>query len=96
MGGWLEIWRVKLILTQVLVIVEVGVELGKNKTWCLMSNSSYKVNLSPCKIRKLQVQKLSFLPPKIGFHQSAFMVQNFLGPKEFGIKKIFGPKKLWL
>ena len=30
MGGWLEIWRVKLISTQVVVEVEVGVELGKN------------------------------------------------------------------
>ena len=28
---WLEIWRVKLISTQVLVLVEVGVELGKNR-----------------------------------------------------------------
>ena len=28
-GGWLEIWRVKLISTQVLVLVEVWVELGK-------------------------------------------------------------------
>ena len=27
-GGWLEIWRVKLISTQ--VVVEFGVELGKN------------------------------------------------------------------
>ena len=27
-GGWLEIWRVKLISTQVVVEVEVGVELG--------------------------------------------------------------------
>ena len=27
----LEIWRVKLISTQVLVLVEVGVELGKIK-----------------------------------------------------------------
>ena len=26
-GGWLEIWRVKLISTQVVVEVEVGVEL---------------------------------------------------------------------
>ena len=30
MGGWLEIWRVKLISTQVVVEVEVGVELGKS------------------------------------------------------------------
>ena len=30
MGGWLEIRRVKLISTQVVVEVEVGVELGKN------------------------------------------------------------------
>ena len=30
MGGWLEIWRVKLISTQVIVEVEVGMELGKN------------------------------------------------------------------
>ena len=29
-GGWLEIWRVKLISTQVVVEVEVRVELGKN------------------------------------------------------------------
>ena len=29
-GGWLEIWRVKLISTQVVVEVEVGVELGNN------------------------------------------------------------------
>ena len=29
-GGWLEIWRVKLISTQVVVEVEVGVELGIN------------------------------------------------------------------
>ena len=29
-GGWVEIWRVKLISTQVLVEVEVGVELGNN------------------------------------------------------------------
>ena len=28
-GGWVEIWRVKLISTQVVVEVEVGVELGK-------------------------------------------------------------------
>ena len=27
-GGWFEIWRVKLISTQVVVEVEVGVELG--------------------------------------------------------------------
>ena len=27
-AGWLEIWRVKLISTQVVVEVEVGVELG--------------------------------------------------------------------
>ena len=27
-GGWLEIWREKLISTQVVVEVEVGVELG--------------------------------------------------------------------
>ena len=30
LGGWLEIWRVKLVSTQVVVEVEVGVELGKN------------------------------------------------------------------
>ena len=30
MGGWLEIWRVKLISTQVVVEVEVGVELGND------------------------------------------------------------------
>ena len=30
-GGWLEIWRVKLISTQIVVEVEVGVELGNNK-----------------------------------------------------------------
>ena len=30
-GGWLEIWRVKLISTQVIVEVEVGVELGNMK-----------------------------------------------------------------
>ena len=29
-GGWLENWRVKLIPTQVVVEVEVGVELGNN------------------------------------------------------------------
>ena len=29
-GGWLEIWGVKLISTQVVVEVEVGVELGKS------------------------------------------------------------------
>ena len=28
-GGWLECWRVKLISSQVVVEVEVGVELGK-------------------------------------------------------------------
>ena len=27
-GGWLEIWGLKLISTQVVVEVEVGVELG--------------------------------------------------------------------
>ena len=30
MGGWLEILRVKLIPTQVVVEVEVGVELGSS------------------------------------------------------------------
>ena len=30
-GGWLEIWRIKLISTQVVVEVEVGVELGKKR-----------------------------------------------------------------
>ena len=30
MGGWLEIWRLKLISTQVVVEVEVGVELGND------------------------------------------------------------------
>ena len=30
MGGWFEIWRVKLISIQVVVEVEVGVELDKN------------------------------------------------------------------
>ena len=30
MGGWVEIWGVKLISTQVVVEVEVGVELGKS------------------------------------------------------------------
>ena len=30
LGGWLEIWRVKLISTQFVVEVEVGVELGNN------------------------------------------------------------------
>ena len=29
-GAWLEIWRVKLISTLVVVEVEVGVELGNN------------------------------------------------------------------
>ena len=29
MGGWLEIWGLKLISTQVEVEVEVGIELGK-------------------------------------------------------------------
>ena len=29
MGGWLEKWGLKLISTQVVVKVEVGVELGK-------------------------------------------------------------------
>ena len=34
-GGWLEIWRAKLISTQVVVEEEVGVELGKifNSRW---------------------------------------------------------------
>ena len=31
MGGWLEKWGLKLISTQVVVEVEVGVELGKIK-----------------------------------------------------------------
>ena len=29
-GLWLDIWRLRLISTQVVVKVEVGVELGKN------------------------------------------------------------------
>ena len=29
-GGWLEIWRVKLTSTQVVLEVEVGVELGNH------------------------------------------------------------------
>ena len=32
-GGWLEIWRVKLISTQVVVEVKVGGELGKNNNY---------------------------------------------------------------
>ena len=32
-GGWFEIWRVKLISTQVVVEVEVGVELGNIHNW---------------------------------------------------------------
>ena len=31
MGGWLEQWGIKLISTQVVVQVEVGVELGKKQ-----------------------------------------------------------------
>ena len=31
----MEIWRVKLISTQVVVEVEVGVELGKNSLKCI-------------------------------------------------------------
>ena len=30
-GGGLEIWRVKLISTQVVVEIEVGVEFGKSR-----------------------------------------------------------------
>ena len=30
MAGWLEIWRLKLISTQVVLEVEVGVELGNH------------------------------------------------------------------
>ena len=33
-GWWLEIWRLRLISTQVVVEVEVGVELGKMLFCC--------------------------------------------------------------
>ena len=36
LGGWLEIWRVKLISTQVVVVVEVGVEFGNIDEYCLI------------------------------------------------------------
>ena len=43
-GGWLEIWRVKLISTEVLVEVEVGVELGNSK------NNNNNTSLRECQL----------------------------------------------
>ena len=40
--GWLEIWRVKLISTQVVVEVEVGVELGNKLIWHNSLNSLFE------------------------------------------------------
>ena len=38
MGGWLEKWGLKLISTQVVVEVEVGVELGNNDDFFVVTN----------------------------------------------------------
>ena len=46
MGGWLEIWRVKLVSTQVVVEVEVGVELGKNYMSCLFMRKEENLNVN--------------------------------------------------
>ena len=43
MGGWLDYWRIKLISTQVLVEVEVGVELG-NDSLTIRDGFKKKVN----------------------------------------------------
>ena len=40
--GWLEKWGLKLISTQVVVEVEVGVELGKNKGTLFFATSFLK------------------------------------------------------
>ena len=40
-GGWLEIWRAKLISTQVLVEVEVGVELGNTTIMRFVNNKDF-------------------------------------------------------
>ena len=47
MGGWLEIWGVKLISTQVVVEVEVGVELGNIHHDNLI--------IAPCRIRLVTI-----------------------------------------
>ena len=44
MGGWLEIWGVKLISTQ--VVVEVGVELGNIHTVFLPDLSLFKYTMN--------------------------------------------------
>ena len=42
-GGWLEQLGIKLISTQVVVEVEVGVELGKNKIFRMYSNFTKRI-----------------------------------------------------
>ena len=39
MGGWLDYWRIKLISTQVLVEVGVGVKLGNKESESMLSRS---------------------------------------------------------
>ena len=42
-GGWLEIWRVKLISTQVVVEVEVRVELGNMRCQEIQDYRKYEM-----------------------------------------------------
>ena len=55
-GGWLEIWRVKLILTQVVVEGEVGVELGNFK----IKRQHEKIKTTSFK-RKYLAQAITFV-----------------------------------
>ena len=54
--------------------------MDKNKTW---SNSSLSKTFALCQFRKLQVQKLCFLPPDL-----------VLGLKKMSPKIILGGKKI--
>ena len=59
--------------------------MSGNKTWSSVSHSSLSKTFALCQFRKLNVQKLCFLPPNI-----------VLGLKKMSPKIFFGQKKIWV
>ena len=78
-------------------IIYILLEKKENKTWSLVSNSSLSKTFARCQFKKLRVQKLCFLPPKIVLGLKKSESINYFGSeKNVGPEKNLGPKKFWI
>ena len=93
LGGWMEIWRVKLISTQVSVSVEVVVELGNTKLFDMYCVYSTQLVFDNKEISTIHL-KLNFFKCKIC--QIFFEFHRKSGGLIHGSQEAEGEKTPWI